>query len=140
MIRVRGNGQNIFVQSCIMKKRFIGLVTSRYFIAPVLLLIWISFFDSNNIFSQMESQRQLQKLKDEKTYYSEKILEVRTNYKELSSDPKTMEKYARERYFMKKQNEEIFLIVEEQRKKPEESTWIPKTLRDLFGEKDSLGN
>ncbi|MES2629291.1 MAG: septum formation initiator family protein [Bacteroidota bacterium] len=123
-----------------MKKRFIGLVTSRYFIAPVLLLIWISFFDSNNIFSQMESQRQLQKLKDEKTYYSEKILEVRTNYKELSSDPKTMEKYARERYFMKKQNEEIFLIVEEQRKKPEESTWIPKTLRDLFGEKDSLGN
>lgn len=120
-----------------MKKRFISVVSNRYFIAPVLMLVWIAFFDSNNIFSQMESRRQLQKLKDEKAYYAEKILEVRNNYKELSTDPRTMEKFARERYFMKKQNEEIFLIVEEERKKEEENSWIPKTLRDFFSRSDS---
>lgn len=112
-------------------------MTNRYFIAPVLLLVWIAFFDSNNIFSQLESSKQLQKLKDEKAYYTEKILEVRSNYKELSTDPKTMEKYARERYYMKKQNEEIFLIVEENRKPPVEHTWIPKTLRDFFSKTDT---
>ncbi len=121
-----------------MKKRLIAIVTNRYFIAPMLLLVWVAFFDSNNIFSQLESRQQLQKLKDEKGYYADKIQEVRANYKELSSDPKTMEKYARERYYMKKQNEEIFLIVEETRKPPVEHTWIPKTLRDFFSKSDTL--
>ncbi len=114
------------------------MITNRYFIAPMLLLVWVAFFDSNNIFSQLESRRQLQKLKDEKNYYADKIQEVRANYKELSSDPKTMEKYARERYYMKKQNEEIFLIVEETRKPAVEHTWIPKTLRDFFSKSDTL--
>lgn len=120
-----------------MKKRLVSIVTNRYFIAPMLVVVWVSFFDSNTLFSQFESRKQLQKLKDEKAYYNEKIIEVRTNFKELSTNPKTMEKYARERYFMKKQNEEIYLIVEETRKKPEVNKWIPKTLRDFFSKSDS---
>ncbi len=102
------------------------------------MLVWILFFDANNFFTQLESRKQLQKLRDERVYYQEKILEVRNNYKELSSNPQTMEKYARERYFMKKNNEEIFLIVEETRQKPVENEWIPKTLRDFFSKKDSV--
>ncbi len=119
-----------------MKNRILQVVTNRYFIAPMCLLVWISFFDSNDIFSQLASKRQLQKLKDEKSYYINKIQEVRVNYSELSSNPKTMEKYARERYFMKKQNEEIFLIVEEKRKKKSEHRWIPQTLRNFFSQPD----
>lgn len=120
-----------------MRKRIVSIVTNRYFIAPALVLTYITFFDSNDIFSQMESRRQLQKLRDEKKYYQEKIQEVRDNYKELSTNPQTMEKYARERYYMKKANEEIFLLVEEETPKKEEDSWIPKTLRDFFSKPDS---
>lgn len=120
-----------------MKSRLIKVITNKYFLAPAFLLVWIFFFDANNFFTQLESRKQLQKLRDERVYYQERIEEVRKNYKELSSNPQTMEKYARERYFMKKSNEEIYLVVEESRKKPEENSWIPKTLRDFFSSSDS---
>ena len=120
-----------------MKTRLLKVITNKYFLAPVLMLVWVFFFDANNFFTQLESREQLRKLRDERVYYQERIEEVRKNYKELSSNPQTMEKYARERYFMKKANEEIFLVVEESRKKAEEKTWIPKTLRDFFSKKDT---
>lgn len=101
------------------------------------MLIYLCFFDNNDIFSQIASRRQLQKLREEKSYYRERIEEVRQNYRELSRDPKTMEKYARERYFMKKADEEIFLIVEDKSKIDHSDSWIPQTLRNFFGERDS---
>ena len=96
------------------KKREIlsKIIRNKYFIAPAVMLVWVLFFDSNTIFSQMESRRQLRKLVEETNYYKNKISEVRKSYKDLSTDSRTMEKYARERYFMKKENEEVFLIQE----------------------------
>ena len=57
---------------------------------------------------------ELQKLEDEKEFYQEEIKQIRADLEELKTDPATLEKFAREKYLMKKDNEELFVIVEEE--------------------------
>ncbi len=56
---------------------------------------------------------ELNKLEEEKGFYQEEIKQIRADLKELKTNPKTLEKFAREKYLMKKDNEELFVIVEE---------------------------
>ena len=78
-------------------------------------LFWIVFIDSNDLFTQYRLGSKLSNLKDEKTYYSEKIEEVKKDREELMSDKELLEKFAREKYLMKKPTEDIFVVVEEEK-------------------------
>lgn len=55
---------------------------------------------------------ELKSLEDEKTFYQEEIKQTNKDLYELQSNLKSLEKFAREKYLMKKDNEEIFVIVE----------------------------
>lgn len=57
---------------------------------------------------------ELNKLEEEKEFYQDEIKQIRADLKELKTNPKTLEKFAREKYLMKKDNEELFVIVEEE--------------------------
>jgi len=72
------------------------------------------FFDSNDIYSQYTLKKKLNALKQEKMYYQEKIVEVKKDREELLSDEALLEKFAREKYLMKKPSEDIYVIVEEE--------------------------
>ena len=87
-------------------------ILNKYIITPFALFIWLLFFDSNDIISLLKSKAHLSDLKEEKVFYAKKIEESKTALTELSSDMQSLEKFAREKYYMKKENEEIFLIVE----------------------------
>src|SRR4051812_44868526 len=92
----------------------------NYFVITALaFVIWMLFFDRNDIISQISYRRQLNKLKAEKEYYLEEIAQNKKDMYELMSDREHLEKFARERYLMKKDNEDIFLILPE---KKEEQT------------------
>jgi cell division protein FtsB len=67
------------------------------------------FFDTNSFLIQKELQSQIESLKAEKKYLEEEIEKDRKALKNLSSD-EAMEKFARERYFLKKKNEAVFII------------------------------
>jgi cell division protein FtsB len=69
------------------------------------------FFDRNNVISQFELRSKLNQLQDNRTYYIEEMKKDRQDMKQLLSNPKNLEKFAREKYLMKKDNEDIFLIV-----------------------------
>jgi len=71
------------------------------------------FFDRNNLISQFELRSKLNQLKEDKQYYIEEIKKDRKDMLELLSNPKNLEKFAREKYLMKKDNEDIFLIVKQ---------------------------
>lgn len=73
-------------------------------------LIWILFFDPNDIISQFNNYQAYKKLTDSKVYYQEKIVDIQKDLKSLRSNSKELEKFAREEYLMKKENEEIFII------------------------------
>ena len=71
------------------------------------------FFDRNDIISQYEYRVEVNKLQEEKDFYVDQTAMVKKDLKELDSNLNTAEKFAREKYFMKKANEDVFVIVKE---------------------------
>ncbi|MEO0553338.1 MAG: septum formation initiator family protein [Bacteroidota bacterium] len=84
-----------------------------YFIFTALFLIWMLFIDANDFVTQYKLNQQRKNLEDEKAYYQDKIVEVRNEREELLSNDKLLEKFAREKYLMKKPGEDLFIVVKE---------------------------
>ena len=84
-----------------------------YFIFTALLLIRMLFDDANDFVTQYKLNQQRKNLEDEKAYYQDKIAEVRNEREELLSNDKLLEKFAREKYLMKKPGEDLFIVVKE---------------------------
>ena len=85
-----------------------------YFITSVVFLVWMLFFDSNDLVTQYKLNKKLNDLENEKAYFEEKIAEVKQDREELLSNRELLEKFARENYFMKKKSEDLFIIVEKE--------------------------
>ena len=92
--------------------RFILYLRNKYVISFLILLSWLIFFDKNDIISQINLSNKLNQLNEEKQYYLTEIQKTKADMKELMTNPKNLEKFAREKYLMKKENEDIFVIVE----------------------------
>jgi hypothetical protein len=86
---------------------------SFYFIAGIVFLIWMIFLDNNDLISRFKLRGKRNSLENEKEYYQEKIKEVEKDRDELFGDRESIEKFAREKYLMKKETEDIFIVQEE---------------------------
>jgi cell division protein DivIC len=84
-----------------------------YFIAGIVFIIWMIFLDNNDLLSRFKLSGKLNSLENEKEYYQEKIQEVEKDRDELFGDRESIEKFAREKYLMKKESEDIFIVQEE---------------------------
>ena len=87
-----------------------SFLKNKFFLSTAFFAIWILFFDRNDILTQMARGNELTSLKKSKEYYSEQIAQERKISEELQSNPATIEKYAREKYLMKRENEDLFII------------------------------
>lgn len=87
-----------------------SFLKNKFFLSTAFFAIWILFFDKNDILTQIERGNELTSLKKSKEYYSEQITQERKISEELQSNPATIEKYAREKYLMKRENEDLFII------------------------------
>ena len=85
---------------------------SKYFIAFASFVVIMLFLDKNDLFTQYERHRELQQLRQSREYYNQEISSERIELEQLKRDPTTLEKYAREKYLMKKEGEELFIIPE----------------------------
>ena len=83
-----------------------------YVITILVFLVWMLFLDSNDLVSQFKLSSKLDKLEMEKAYYQEKIEEVKKDREELLSNKDLLEKFAREKYLMRKKTEDLFVIIE----------------------------
>lgn len=90
-------------------KPLFKVLTNRYFIISTIFIVWMVFFDENSWLNHNEFDEDIDKLKSEKEYYKSEITKDSTYVKKLE-DKKELEKFAREKYHMKKDNEEIYLI------------------------------
>lgn len=81
----------------------------------LVFVVWMIFFDSNNMISQYRNRRDLKELVQQKQFYVTEIAKNKTLVHDLTNpkDKSALEKFAREKYLMKKPNEEIFLIVKD---------------------------
>lgn len=96
-------------------KRLINLFRNKYFLISLAFLVWMIFFDKNDLFSQYQYHQEAQKLKAERDFYLKETAKVAKDLDELTSNPKKLEKFAREKYLMKKDNEDVFVIVKEKK-------------------------
>lgn len=86
-------------------------VQNRYFITGLFGLLWVSFISDIDLFFLMKSQRQLNAYNKEVKHFEERIDAMRLDLNDLSSDPLKLERFARERYFMKRPDEDLFRII-----------------------------
>ncbi|MCC8424030.1 septum formation initiator family protein [Mucilaginibacter sp. UR6-11] len=96
-------------------KRLIDLFKNKFFLVTVAFVIWMVFFDKNDLLSQYQYHQEVSKLKAERDFYKEQNIKVSKDLDELNSDPQKLEKFAREKYLMRKDNEDVFVIVKEKK-------------------------
>ena len=101
----------------ISMKRLINLLKNKFFLVTLAFLVWMIFFDRNDLFSQYEYRRQVNKLKEERDFYKKETDLVTKELDELTSNPQKLEKFAREKYLMKKDNEDVYVIVHQKKEK-----------------------
>jgi cell division protein FtsB len=90
---------------------FLKILKNKYFLTTIGIVVWLLFFDKNDIFTQSELINKLNKLKDERSYYLEEIEKGKKEITELKTNQESLERFAREKYLMKKDNEDVFVIV-----------------------------
>ncbi len=92
-----------------MKNRLFKLIKSTYGIIIILFIFWMIFFDSNSLIIHNELNNDINELDVQKSYYEKEIAKDNIELQLIQTDS-GLEKYAREKLFMKKDNEEVFLI------------------------------
>ncbi|HRG51933.1 MAG TPA: septum formation initiator family protein [Bacteroidia bacterium] len=94
-------------------KKIIPFLKNKYLLTLVGLTIWVLFFDKNDLNTQIEFRKEVKKLEEERNYFTRENAQITNDLKELTNNPLTVEKFGREKYLMKRDNEDIFVIVEE---------------------------
>ena len=87
------------------------LVSNKYILSISLFIVWVSFFDRNSLISQYRLSQELNRLEKEKAFYIEQIEKDSKATHDLLNNIEVIEKFARENHMMKRDNEDIFLIV-----------------------------
>lgn len=75
--------------------------------------VWIAFFDRYDVYTRYTYNRKLKQLEQNRDYFNGEIKKIQTDMEELMTNPHNLEKFARENYLMKRDNEDIFVFVED---------------------------
>ena len=92
--------------------KYFPYLKNKYIFTLLLFFVWMLFFDGNDLITRIKLKIQLSKLKAEKVFYEQEMKKIEETNRQLFSSEETLERFAREKYLMKRDNEEIFLIVE----------------------------
>lgn len=93
----------------VVMDRIPSILKNRYIACLIPFLIWITFFDKANILEQIKLRNKVEKYEELKLYYKDRIEKGKADRAALNAD---LEKYAREQYYLKKNNEDVFIFEE----------------------------
>jgi len=94
-------------------RKLFRIIRNKYVYITLAFLVWVTVFDRNNLVHQYKLYRELRSLQQQKAFYLEEIRRDSIAMAELMSSLENLEKFGRERYLMKKEDEDIFLIIRE---------------------------
>ncbi len=83
---------------------------NKYVIASAFFLVWMLFFDHNDIFTQVARSSELNDLKSSKAYYQDQITQTRAEVERIRINPLALEKVAREKFLMRRDGEDVFVV------------------------------
>ena len=90
--------------------KLLAILKNKYLIAAILFLVFLVFFDDRDLVSNFRHTRELKNLEKSRAHYEAEIAKTKQELKQLRTDAALLEKYAREKYLMKRDNEDIFLV------------------------------
>lgn len=90
------------------------LLRNKYLLAGGFFLVWMIFFNEKDLISEVKRRAKLAELQKSEQHLCETIKETRFELSQLKTNAQTIEKYAREKYLMKKDNEDLFVISPEE--------------------------
>lgn len=102
--------KSYFCKKSMVKKFFLN----KYFYVGFGFLLWMLFADQESLVVQHKLSNDIKTLEKQKEFYLEEIEKNQTSLDILTNDTTSLEKFARENYFMKKDNEEVFVVIEEE--------------------------
>jgi cell division protein FtsB len=97
------------LKKIIKKRPWLKIVSNKYLLILLLFGTWMLFLDNYSYMDQRVLNKQIQGLEENKKYYQEEIEKDKQNIK-LLKNPEQVEKYAREKYYMKKDSEDIYIV------------------------------
>ncbi len=89
-----------------------GFLKNKYILSAIVFLFLIVFAGTNCLIAQLKMGKEISKLRQQRDFYDKEIVELKTYLHELQNNEIVQEKVARERYFVKKPNEEVFIMKE----------------------------
>jgi len=93
-----------------MKKSILKFVVNKYFITGISFLVWIMFFDQNDLFLLAERKNEVDQLEDNIKYLDVEINKMAVEYNALMNNSEVLEQYARETFKMKHTQEDVYVI------------------------------
>ena len=90
-------------------------VIFKYAVVSIVGVLLVGFLDDNSMWSHIKNLQRIDELMAEKERYNAEFRRDQAQIKELDRNPKAIEKIARERYFMKADNEDIFILSDDDR-------------------------
>ena len=97
------------LQETNQKKPWLKIVSNKYLLISLLFGVWMLFLDNYSYMDQRQINKQIDELQDNKKYYQDEIRKDKENIKLLKNQDQ-VEKYAREKYYMKRENEEVYIV------------------------------
>jgi cell division protein DivIC len=113
-VNQQGSMKRNLLQSILMRQlvdRIPSWLKNKYILTALCFVVWVLFIDDRDfITTHFKHVRELHKLEARKVYFESQILTVRKELDQLKSNPAALEKYAREKYLMKRDNEDLFVV------------------------------
>ena len=87
-----------------------SILLNKYILAISAFLVWMIFFDQKDFFYNSDRANELKKLQEKKAYYTAEIAKAKQELTDLQGNPTAIEKFGRERYMLKKDGEDVFIV------------------------------
>lgn len=97
--------------------RWYKIFLNKYLIVGVFFLVWMIFFDQNSYYIHKELDNEIKELNRDKNYYQEKLVKETIQINRMKRDSNEIERIAREKHYLKKENEDVFIVEEQKVKK-----------------------
>lgn len=94
------------------EKSWFKFFTNKYVYLSTFFVVWMVFFDSSSLLEHIRLSMNIGKLEKDKEYYQENLVKIKKELYRVKHDPQSVERIARERFFLKRSNEDIFVVVD----------------------------
>lgn len=96
----------------IKDSRWFKVLKNKYFLVTFFFVLWVFFFDTNNLLRWYSDMKDVAAQERQKNYYKEAIRQTDEKLMELKSNKDSLEKFAREQYFFHESDEDLFIVEE----------------------------